>query len=177
MNAYEWGLARGACHAALKWRKSLGPAATQADAWKLCQRGDWMIWQLYHGLSNDEFEVITPALLRATYKILERVIRRVMESLEGNDTPRVVVWRQWAERWLSGEDRSAVAAWAAGRAAQSATLQGTAVAAWAAAEETADLAVEAAEAAWAGSRGVKAARAMAAGYFREEIPEWPGEVM
>jgi len=24
---------------------------------------------------------------------------------------------------------------------------------------------------------VKAARAMAAGYFREEIPEWPGEVM
>jgi len=198
MNAYEWGLAHSSCPEALKWRKSLGPDATQADAWKLCQRGDWMGWQLRYGLSAAELRAVMPALLRATDKVVERVIRHVMKSLEGNDAPWAVDWWEWAVRWLTGDDRSAQAAEAAiatqatkaaawetvGSAMRSATWA-TMAAVWAS-----DAARAARAAEWAiavnaiRSTATAAEEAVAleeervrqAKDLRSEIPEWPGEV-
>ena len=42
-SAYEWGVRHRSCSEALEWRKSLGPEATQADAWRQCHRGDWLL--------------------------------------------------------------------------------------------------------------------------------------
>jgi len=46
MLAIDFGREHDSCREAMEWRRSLGPDATQADAWRQCYRGDWMIWQL-----------------------------------------------------------------------------------------------------------------------------------
>ena len=194
MNAYEWGLARGSCPEALKWRKSLAPGATQADAWRLCPRGDWMGWQLRYGLSKAELRAVMPALLRAANKIVARAGWRAMESLVGSDAPWAAAWRAWAERWLSGADRSAAAASTAAAEAETAEAWAAAAAAWAAATwaeawaaaETAEAWAAAAawaeavapwaEAAWAEAVALEEEQVRQAEDLRSEIPEWPGEV-
>ena len=67
-------------------------------------------------------------------------------------------WRSWAEGWLSGEDRTAAAAWAtrATRAAEAAAR-----AAWAARAEAAAWAARAEAAAWAAAWATRAAEAAA----------------
>jgi hypothetical protein len=60
-------------------------------------------------------------------------------------------WRTWADKWLSGEDRSSEAAWAAEAAAEAAEA-----AAWAA-EAAAEAAAAAAWAAWAAWAAAEAA--------------------
>ena len=55
-SAYQWGLDRDSCPRALAARQALGPEATQADWWRVCPRGDWLLWQLEHGLSEGEYD-------------------------------------------------------------------------------------------------------------------------
>lgn len=111
--AYEWGEAHGSCEAALKWRLSLGNA-TQRMAWRRCHRGDWLIWQLQHGLSGDELREVIPRLLRAIEAIVERAVR--LHCIHCG----IGAVERWAERWLSGEDRSAEASEAAAEASDAA---------------------------------------------------------
>jgi len=66
-------------------------------------------------------------------------------------------WNAWADKWLSGEDRT----FAAAKAAKAATWAAKA-AAWEAAEAAAEAAEAAAEAAWAAAEAAWAAKAAAA---------------
>jgi len=70
-------------------------------------------------------------------------------------------WNSWADRWLSGEDRTASAAWAARAAEAARSAWAAAEAARAAAEAAraaeAERAAEAAWAAWAAARAAEAA--------------------
>ena len=114
--AYEWGLSRKpkpSCKEALEWRESLGEA-TQKEAWAQCYRGDWLFWQLRHGLTDEEFLAVMPALLRAINRIVDRVVRKYALTCGVFDV------EHWAENWLNGIDRSdseataaCTAAWAA----------------------------------------------------------------
>ena len=84
-------------------------------------------------------EVLGAGLDRVLDAIVERAIRRSLGR------SGVVAWEAWAERWLSGEDRSAGAAYAA-RAAAGAAAYAAAYAAYAA--DAADAAWAAGAAAW-----------------------------
>jgi len=86
-------------------------------------------------------EVLGAGLDRVLDAIVERAIRRSLGR------SGVVAWEAWAERWLSGEDRSAGAAYAA-RAAAGAAAYAAAYAAYAA---------DAADAAWAAYAAARAA--------------------
>jgi len=107
-----------------------------------------MIWQLER--------IGHPVPQDATERIVARAIRRGQRSLRGVRAPWATEWRRWARRWLSGEDRSRAAAWAAADAARAA--------------ERAAAAAEAAErAAWAAERRLQARD------LRLALPEWPGD--
>ena len=156
--AVEFGKLHNSCTDAMEWRESLGPTATQADAYLACDRGDWLIWQL-DKLTPEQYAKIKPALNRAIEKIVARAIRRGVKSLRGVRAEWATDYRRWARRWLSGEDRT-----------------------WAAAREAAAAAGEAAwEAAWAVARAAARAAAWAAELklqardIRREIPAWTGE--
>lgn len=71
--------------------------------------------------------------------IVERAIRRVLGK-SGSDK-----WEAWANKWLSGEDRSEVAAWAAAEAASAAAVAAAWAAAWAARAAARAVAGDAAE--------------------------------
>ena len=115
MLATDFGLRHKSCREAMEWRESLAPDATQADAWTQCHRGDWMIWQLER--------IGHPVPQDATERIVARAIRRGQRSLRGVRAPWATEWRRWARRWLSGEDRSRAAAWAAERRLQARDLR------------------------------------------------------
>jgi hypothetical protein len=104
MNAFEWGVAHGSCKEALKFRKALGSDKTQADWWKVCRRGDWLIRQLRHGLTTEEFTDVMPALLKAVEKIVTRVVQTHVLKCG------ISIVEEWAVKWLNGEDRTAVSA-------------------------------------------------------------------
>jgi hypothetical protein len=189
MNAYEWGVEHNSCATALKWRRTLG-SATQRSAWRRCQRGDWLIWQLLFGLQPEELEAIFPQLDRAIERIVERAIRNHALHCD------IVAVEQWATCWLSGEDRSLASARSAAEAAfGSARLAARAAAASAGADRTwpwawALAGAAAGAAAWSTEASVKvasdsgldelAARAaelrLQARDIRREIPCWPGGV-
>jgi hypothetical protein len=122
---------------ALKARRALGEDATQADWWRVCPRGDWLVWQL----ERVEQAADNPALERAMERIRSRAIRRALRGLRGVRGEWATAWRNWARRWLSGEDRtshSALSAWCVARnaawaAGSAAWATGSARAAWAAA--------------------------------------------
>jgi hypothetical protein len=116
ISAIEFGRKNHSCLIAMEWRKSLGPGATQADAWRACKRGDWLIWQL-NQLPASAQKRVRPALHRAVERIIVRAIRRGQRSLRGVLAEWATEWRRWAKRWLSGEDRSASAARVAAGAA------------------------------------------------------------
>ena len=152
--AVDYGKKHNSCTDAMEWRESLGPTATQADAYLACDRGDWLIWQL-DKLTPEQYAKIKPALNRAIEKIVARAIRRGVKSLRGVRAEWATDYRRWARRWLSGEDRT----WAAAREAAAAAGE----AAWEAAREAAEAAGEAAwEAAWAVAREAEAAAGEAA---------------
>ena len=156
MLAIDFGLLHKSCREAMEWRRSLGPDATQADAWRQCHRGDWMIWQLErigHPVPRDAIE-----------RMVARAIRRGQRSLRGVRAPWATEWRRWARDWLSGEDRSREAARAA----------------WAArADAAAWVARAATRAARAEAAAEDAARAvelrLQARDLRLALPEWPEE--
>jgi len=112
MLATDFGRKHNSCREAMEWRESLAPDATQADAWRQCRRGDWMIWQLER--------IGHPVPRDAIVRIVKRAIRRGQRSLRGVRAPWATAWRRWARRWLSGEDRTRAAAWAATDAADAA---------------------------------------------------------
>ena len=142
MNAYEWGRERNSCTEALEWRRSLGDA-TQKTAWRQCQRGDWLIWQLQHGLTAEEFDDIRPALQRAVSVIVARAVK---EHALHCQIPEV---EAWAGKWLSGEDRTEASAASTQAAAGAAWALAAATAAAAAAEVLEAARTAAAKALWA----------------------------
>ena len=195
VSAYEWGIRYESCHDALEQREALGPNKTQADWWRACSRGDWLIWQLQK-LPRDQLEPLAPALNRALEKIVARAIRRGQKALHGIREAWATKWRKWANKWLSGEDRSAARAaraegevwevWAAmaveaaaiaamaARAAARAVEAAAMAARAAMAVEAVEAAVEAAaEAAWAAKAAEQRLQALD---IRKEIPTWPGVI-
>ena len=149
--AVEFGKLHNSCTDAMEWRESLGPTATQADAYLACDRGDWLIWQL-DKLTPEQYAKIKPALNRAIEKIVARAIRRGVKSLRGVRAEWATDYRRWARRWLSGEDRTWAAAGAAAGAAAREAARGAAR-----------------EAAWAAELKLQARD------IRREIPAWTGE--
>ena len=176
--AYEWGLKHNSCKKALEMRKNY---ASQAAWWKACDRGDWLIWQLLNGLTDDELQGIMPALLRAINKIVGRGVHNYalncgIRSVEA-----------WAQRWLDGKDRSCDSAELASKRAQ---LEGALAAMYAAraafnaeraeweAKRSAECVGGLAAVKWAmewAVRGVRGVREMTELKHHSEIPEWPGD--
>ena len=196
ITAYEWGVQHHSCPDALAWRLSLG-TATQRTAWRRCHRGDWLWWQLEHGLTAAELAAVRPAMERAANRTVARAIRA--HALHCG----TAAVERWAARWLDG-DRGEAAADAAARAArnacmaaesstaaaavraravrvaraaQSAARAAAAQAAWGTAEAwAACAAAEAAEAAASDASDALAAELrLQARDLRREIPAWPGE--
>jgi hypothetical protein len=176
-SAYEWGVAHESCSDALELRSAC--KGTQRRWWRECPRGDWLLWQLEHGLTAKEYAEIRPAVQRALEHIVDRAVRTHAVGSIIDD---------WAQRWLSGEDRSTKAAWVAARvgvvsaawAARAAAVSADAetaaqAAAWAAAQAAAWAAAWAAQAAETvvarvGARLVE--RRLQARDIRREIPRW-----
>ena len=183
--AVEFGKLHNSCTDAMEWRKSLGPTATQADAYLACDRGDWLLWQL-NRLTPEQYLAVKPALDRAIGKIVARSIRRGVRSLRGIREAWATGYRRWARRWFSGEDRTweaaGAAAWAAGEAAREAgaaeaAARAAAWEAWVAAEAAAGAAAWAAgAAAWEAGAAEAAELKLQARDIRKEIPAWPGRV-
>jgi len=184
MNAYEWGLAHGSCVEALEWRRSLGPNATQSDAWRLCEQGDWLLWQ-WSKLPAGRREATRPAIRRAVDWIVTRAIQRGQQVLCGVREPWAMEWLQWARGWLAGKDRSTTAAaTAAARVPATARVPEVSAAARAAAWARVRARVQVMEvgaakvvceaACEAAAEAAEERRAQACDIHRE-IPEWPGE--
>jgi hypothetical protein len=171
--AYEWGLEHRSCDKALECRKAY---SSQAEWYKACNRGDWLIWQLRR-LPGYRLSAVVPGLLKALDAIVQRAIYQTLYRLRYTDSSETDAWVAWAECWLSGEDRTARAAANAANAAANAAYAAAnaanaANAAYAAAN--ADYAAYAANAAYAAADAAAEDRAQAED-IRREIPEWPGE--
>ena len=168
MNAYEWGVAHCSCAEALEWRRSLGPAATQSDAWRLCQRSDWMLWCLRKIKYDGE----------AWYRLFscdyaERLLLRDREAGRLPDPASweaVLVAREFAAGRATREQLTyaARAAYDAARAAAAHAAYAAADAARAAAAYDSDAAAAAAAAA-----AFTAERAWQADRIRHYLPLWP----
>ncbi len=106
-SAYEWGQSRKprpSCKKALDWRRSLGNA-TQREAWLACDRGDWLIWQLWYGITEEEeLADVLPRLRPAIDTIVDRAVRKHCLSCG------VAAVESWTEVYLSGNDRSEASA-------------------------------------------------------------------
>lgn len=164
--AIQFGERYRSCTEAMEARRALGPGATQADWWRACDRGDWLIWQLERvGRATDN-----PALTRAIERIAARAIRRGMRSLVGVREEWATTWRRWARRCLDGTDRMGAAVWASAiwssaRAAGAATMD----AAWAATRADRFLLKHAEYLAYTSTR---AELRLQARDIHREIPEW-----
>lgn len=133
-SAYEWGVRHDSCESALEQRKKY---PNQPEWYKACDRGDWLFWQLQHAQLTDEHVEIIIRLA------MDFAIHAVKEYAVGCGIKLV---EEWAAKFISGDDRSEEAAWAAAWAARAA--------AWEAAEVA-----RAAGAAWAAARAAEAAGA------------------
>jgi hypothetical protein len=151
-------------------RKTLSEDKTQADWWKICDRGDWLIWQLQQ-LPAGDFNKIKPQLLKATNKIADRAVTNHALNCGIKEV------EQWAKKWLSGEDRSERAA-----TEIALTIWSTVVekAAWSAARAAGAKAIwlvgGAEAAAEAAGPAARAEQKQQAEDIRELIPEWPGKI-
>lgn len=108
MLATEFGKKYRPCKNALLWRESLGPKSTQADAYLVCDHGDWLIWQLTRDPAISK--QIHEPLNRAIKHIVTRALHRAQKVLRDTHTPWITAWHEWAQRWLSEEDRTEEAA-------------------------------------------------------------------
>jgi hypothetical protein len=178
--AVEWGIRHGSCDAAMEWRRSLPEGTTQAQAWQLCQRGDWMLWclrrighksfpgprhfaadcaQWDHNRRIARGETLRPESIAC--------LAAVRAYLYGTGTAE-----QMAAAWVAACDVARAAAWVAAcdvarAAARAAAGDAAWVAAWVAAVNAAGDAARAA----AGD----AALAWQADRLRYYVPEWPEE--
>jgi hypothetical protein len=173
MKAAEFGEKYGSCLAAMTWRKSLPPEATQADAYLDCKDGAWTLWQLQW--------VTEPTPLRAP-------LERAAEKIVGRAVGRCDL-EHWVSKWLSGEDRSLNTAAQIETNTRPSVLRYAAAAAadYVRALQAAntravlgnllDAVDHARRAAWerAGTSGAIVECALQADDIREFIPVWPGE--
>ena len=111
MSAYTWGVVTGSCPDALDWRQSLGPDATQADAYAVCAIGHWLLWQLNHLFRKEARDRATALLTPIVEDVVVRAICREVPTLRGIRSPGATRARKWAQDWLSGLDRSGGSAW------------------------------------------------------------------
>jgi hypothetical protein len=79
LSAYEWGLKYESCEEALILRKKLGPDKGQSDFYQVCDRGDWLLWQL-DKLPPEKKEEIKPLLV----KIANKTANRAMQTYTSN---------------------------------------------------------------------------------------------
>lgn len=171
-SAVEWGERHKSCKLAMEQRRALGPDATQAVWYRVCDRGDWLLWQLER---HPQWHEIQPVVRPVVDRIIARAIRHGVKSLRRVRSEEATAYLRWARRWLIGEDRSQAAAAAATRSPADAAARNAASAAadaafWAAADA----------AAWAGADaaqpGVWAAELhRQAREIHAVIPEWPNE--
>jgi hypothetical protein len=108
VTAIEFGEKHGSCSEAMTWRRSLPKGATQADAWLACERGEWLFWQLLHGLTAEEYDALRPAIKRASERIAQRaVLRAHLACVDvGIEIPE---WEVWAFEYVTGS--AARSAW------------------------------------------------------------------
>lgn len=102
-------LPRGACREAVEWCQTQPDLAT---AWRVCKRGDWMLW-----LAGRR-QVDRRTLVLAACDCAELALIHV---LAGEDRPRIAI--ETARAWARGEatiEQVRAAAYAATRAAASA---------------------------------------------------------
>lgn len=186
--AYEQGIEWRSCPEALELRKNY---ASQAEWYKACNRGDWLLWQLKK-LDPETLKQVLPKIKLAIGQIVDRAVR---DHTLNYAIPEV---KKWAEYWLNGTDRSMasaekIAVWAAR------TVSAAAWATWAAwaaeatcaavgevewAVDMAWSAREAGEVEWAADRAARGAEDRK-GYYEElrlqandihtVIPEWLGK--
>jgi len=78
ISAVEFGEKHRSCE--MEWRRSLGPDATQADAYARCEIGEYLFWQLRKGLSPAQYDEIRPQVKQVLDVIAERAIRGVIDS-------------------------------------------------------------------------------------------------
>lgn len=187
MLATEFGEKYNSCE--MDWRRSLGPEATQADAYAACERGDYLIWQFRHGLNPKQLKQITPQLVGLARLWARREVRRAVARLKGRTEDWIRDYRRWARNYLSGKDtstgsveRAAWAAWAeeeawaawaeeAARAARAAWVAWEAESAAWAAWEAARVAERAAWVAESAASAERAARAERAATMAERVAE------
>jgi len=185
MLAVEFGEEHGSCEEAMEWRRSLGPKATQADAWRLCKRGDWMGWQ-FERLSHELIVAHGQVLIGAAQSAVARAIRRAQKIMRGVRDPRATVWRRWAREWLDGKHQMPDPRWVAvaqgprvgvGWATRAAETLCLATPCLATPEEASSFALTAMDHAEAAAPIDKLAheRLLQAREIRRVIPEWPGE--
>lgn len=181
--ALEWGIRHGSCKPALERRKKY---ASQPEWYEACDRGDWLFWQLQYAKLNDEHVAI---IKRLTVDFAIRPVEAYALHCG------IFEVEKWAQKWISGEDRTVEAATRAARAAwvtraaeavEVARAAAAAEAAWTAARaawpawavETAEVVTEAARAAAEAARVAWVTRAAELKYqadaIHKAIPEWPG---
>ena len=100
----------GACHEAIRWADGTG--LSLEEAWKICHRGDWMLW--YAARVGADRRAVVMACCEIARGVLPRV-----PSVE--DRPRLAI--EAAERWAENpteENRRAADAAAADAAAAAA---------------------------------------------------------
>lgn len=145
-SAYEWGKKHGSCELEARRKFDIEyPGQGQASFYIKCRRGDWIIWQLGQTKLSEKLK---KALQRALMKIAERAVRKCAANCNMPEFER------WAEKWLSGEDRSIESAWVMAE-----TIRTTSTAATTAIAESAAEAAAAAAAEEAGSAAEEAAKA------------------
>lgn len=158
----EWG----ACDDGMEWAVSTG-LATLAELWTaLCasEHHAWVVW-----LGTREGVLPRETLKAFSNACAERAVRAAMERCAD------AKWREWAERWLTVEDRSAAAAAAAFHEAASRVSAAWAEAARAARVERVAAAARAAaweSAADAGRVAWSAARSAARSSARSSAAAW-----
>ena len=134
MNHWSDNLPSNACEPAVIWART---QPTLDDAWRDCQRGDWMLWLLV-GCSADR-----RLLVRAAALCAEPAAALADEYTEAVCLSVIQTCVAWSEGDATDEDLrvAAEAAWAAAREA---------AAAW----EAAEAAAWAAWAAWAAAKNL-----------------------
>jgi hypothetical protein len=130
INAVKFGEKHHSCSESMVWLRSLPKRATQADAWKRCERGNWLLWQLANGLTSEQYDAIRPALKRATDRMAKRAILRAHLACvdAGIEIPDWEIWAfdavtdpsaAWSAESAESAARSAEsAAWSAELLAQ-----------------------------------------------------------
>lgn len=111
LSAYLWGLKHfnNVCTQIVE-RKALGPDVTQKDFWKICQNSIDLLGQL-DTLSENQMLLWKPLVDKCIEeRTIPRAIGRGQTLLEGVTASWADAWREWARKWLSGEDRSSQSA-------------------------------------------------------------------